>query len=78
MNISPERVSFDFVRSLGSDQSDDYNDHRNWEKELLDNIPSETPASRVEKVFFHKDFPVDVRHNAKIHRLALAKAFGGG
>lgn len=25
--------------------------------------------------FFHKNFPVDARHNAKIHRLALAKHF---
>ena len=23
--------------------------------------------------YFHPDFPVDVRHNAKIHRLALAQ-----
>lgn len=29
----------------------------------------------IEKFFFHRSFPVDVRHNAKIHRLALAKEF---
>ncbi len=27
----------------------------------------------LRKFFFHPDFPVDVRHNAKIHRLTLAK-----
>lgn len=27
----------------------------------------------IQTVYFEKDFPVDVRHNAKIHRLALAK-----
>ena len=30
-------------------------------------------ASVVRKFFFHPSFPVDVRHNAKIHRLALAR-----
>ena len=29
----------------------------------------------IEKFFFHHAFPVDVRHNAKIHRLTLAKQF---
>ncbi|MDR0351973.1 MAG: AMP-binding protein [Opitutaceae bacterium] len=27
----------------------------------------------ITRFYFHPDFPVDVRHNAKIHRLALAK-----
>ena len=27
----------------------------------------------IRKFFFHESFPVDVRHNAKIHRLALAQ-----
>ncbi len=30
-------------------------------------------AKRVRRVFFHPSFPVDVRHNAKIHRLTLAR-----
>ncbi len=30
-------------------------------------------AGRITTVFFHPGFPVDVRHNAKIHRLTLAK-----
>lgn len=30
-------------------------------------------ASRVRQVFFHPSLPVDVRHNAKIHRLTLAR-----
>jgi olefin beta-lactone synthetase len=29
-------------------------------------------------VFFKKAFPVDVRHNAKIHRLTLKKEFEKG
>ncbi len=29
----------------------------------------------INRFFFHRSFPVDVRHNAKIHRLTLAKLF---
>lgn len=29
----------------------------------------------IRRFFFHRSFPVDVRHNAKIHRLALAQHF---
>jgi acyl-CoA synthetase (AMP-forming)/AMP-acid ligase II len=29
----------------------------------------------IEKFFLHKNFPVDVRHNAKIHRFKLARYF---
>jgi acyl-CoA synthetase (AMP-forming)/AMP-acid ligase II len=31
----------------------------------------------IRKFFFHPDFPVDVRHNAKIHRLTLARWAAG-
>ncbi len=31
----------------------------------------------IQRVFFSDAFPVDVRHNAKIHRLTLAKQFQG-
>ncbi|MDA0348536.1 MAG: fatty acid CoA ligase family protein [Verrucomicrobia bacterium] len=55
--------------------TDDYSDHQAWEKELLANVPPDSIASKVEKIFFYKNFPVDVRHNAKIHRLTLAKKF---
>lgn len=30
----------------------------------------------IERYYFDKSFPVDVRHNAKIHRLTLANKFG--
>ncbi len=30
----------------------------------------------IDRFFFEKSFPVDVRHNAKIHRLSLARKFG--
>jgi acyl-CoA synthetase (AMP-forming)/AMP-acid ligase II len=34
------------------------------------------PTTRsISTFFFHENFPVDVRHNAKIHRLTLAKKF---
>lgn len=32
-------------------------------------------TSSIDHFFIHKKFPVDVRHNAKIHRLTLAKYF---
>ncbi len=32
-------------------------------------------TSDIERYFLHKAFPVDVRHNAKIHRLTLAAEF---
>ena len=48
-----------------------------WAQELLNAIPSDSPANAIKQLFFHKSFPVDVRHNAKIHRLTLAKEFGG-
>ena len=36
---------------------------------------AEEQTEPIARFFFHRDFPVDVRHNAKIHRLALAKFF---
>jgi acyl-CoA synthetase (AMP-forming)/AMP-acid ligase II len=33
-------------------------------------------TAAIEHFFFEPSFPVDVRHNAKIHRLSLAKKFG--
>jgi hypothetical protein len=32
-------------------------------------------TSGIDAFFFEKSFPVDVRHNAKIHRLSLARKF---
>lgn len=32
-------------------------------------------TAKIEDFFLYKDFPVDRRHNAKIHRLSLAKRF---
>jgi hypothetical protein len=34
-------------------------------------------TSTIDTFFFEKSLPVDVRHNAKIHRLSLAKKFVG-
>ncbi|MEC7274524.1 MAG: peptide synthase, partial [Verrucomicrobiota bacterium] len=34
-----------------------------------------TLTEKIENFFFAKSFPVDSRHNAKIHRLSLARKF---
>jgi acyl-CoA synthetase (AMP-forming)/AMP-acid ligase II len=34
-------------------------------------------TENIEHFFLHRSFPVDVRHNAKIHRLTLAREFEG-
>ena len=39
--------------------------------ELLDHAAKHPAAAVVEGILFHKGFPVDVRHNAKIHRGTL-------
>lgn len=36
---------------------------------------SNARTAGIERFFFAKSFPVDVRHNAKIHRLSLARKF---
>jgi len=41
--------------------------------ELRDRAKAQPHTSAITQFFFHPDFPVDVRHNAKIHRLTLAK-----
>lgn len=44
--------------------------------EALKKIGAESEATRsIDRFFFEKAFPVDVRHNAKIHRYTLAKRF---
>ncbi|HAV13837.1 MAG TPA: peptide synthase [Opitutae bacterium] len=35
-------------------------------------------VSMIDRFFFDPSFPVDVRHNAKIHRLSLARKYGSG
>jgi len=41
--------------------------------ELRKRAQAQPHTSTITQFFFHPDFPVDVRHNAKIHRLTLAK-----
>lgn len=43
--------------------------------ELLKLAASNSQTEQIKKFFFERSFPVDVRHNAKIHRLSLAKKF---
>ena len=40
---------------------------------LLEIARSHAQTARIERVWFHDSFPVDVRHNAKIHRPQLAE-----
>ena len=42
---------------------------------LLVLAQSHEMTRQIDTFFFEESFPVDVRHNAKIHRLALAKKF---
>ncbi len=51
------------------------------EESFLEEVRSLAAACEVtagiRHFFLHRGFPVDVRHNAKIHRLTLAKEFAG-
>ena len=43
--------------------------------ELAELAQSSAITQQIDQFFFEKSFPVDVRHNAKIHRLSLAKKY---
>ncbi len=45
------------------------------EKKMLEVAAAHPATQSVRRVFIKAGFPVDVRHNAKIHRLALAREF---
>ena len=49
------------------------------QSELIESLrviaQSHAMTSGIDTFFFEKSFPVDVRHNAKIHRLSLARKF---
>ena len=46
---------------------------QSFKKILRDCALSDSLTASIKDFFFRKQFPVDVRHNAKIHRLSLAK-----
>jgi olefin beta-lactone synthetase len=46
---------------------------RNFARELRELALRQEHTQAIKVFFFHPKFPVDVRHNAKIHRLTLAK-----
>jgi acyl-CoA synthetase (AMP-forming)/AMP-acid ligase II len=46
---------------------------RVWARELRALALQHEHTTRINLFYFHPRFPVDVRHNAKIHRLALAR-----
>ena len=46
-----------------------------FREELLVKARSFPHLRNISKVFFRRSFPVDSRHNAKIHRLALAREY---
>lgn len=47
-----------------------------FSKTLLACAQSNSITAEINDFFFERSFPVDVRHNAKIHRLSLARKFG--
>ena len=46
---------------------------QSFKKILRDCALSDPLTHSIKDFYFRKQFPVDVRHNAKIHRLSLAK-----
>jgi acyl-CoA synthetase (AMP-forming)/AMP-acid ligase II len=46
-------------------------------RELRSAGKADPATAGIRKFLFHRDFPVDVRHNAKIHRLTLARWAAG-
>ncbi|MBL9214282.1 MAG: AMP-binding protein [Opitutaceae bacterium] len=46
-------------------------------RELLALAARHPHTAAITRIYFHPAFPVDVRHNAKIHRLTLARWAGG-
>ncbi|MGJ8652688.1 MAG: fatty acid CoA ligase family protein [Opitutaceae bacterium] len=46
-----------------------------FETSVLELAQSSPITKSIKQVFFERKFPVDVRHNAKIHRLSLARKF---
>ena len=52
----------DVIRGLRSDRAF-----------LIQTLRERLRSERIERVLFHASFPVDVRHNAKIHRAELAR-----
>ena len=42
-------------------------------RELRQLAAAHPQTAAITRFYFHKNFPVDVRHNAKIHRLTLAR-----
>lgn len=48
-----------------------------FRQELINLAQSNAMTERIGSFYFEKSFPVDVRHNAKIHRLSLAKKYHG-
>jgi len=46
-----------------------------WIRELKELGKSTVMTRPIQHFFFRKKFPVDVRHNAKIHRLSMAKEY---
>ena len=51
----------------------DPNDARNLARELRELALQHIHTAGINRFYFRERFPVDVRHNAKIHRLTLAK-----
>lgn len=65
--IEPEASSFPTSNAL----------EEKFKVELRELAKANAMTMKFDRFFFEKSFPVDVRHNAKIHRLSLAKKYNG-
>ncbi len=61
------------VEAVSKDSIFSSSDCRRFARELRIIALRHPHAAGIRLFYFHKKFPVDVRHNAKIHRLALAR-----
>ena len=50
---------------------------RRFARELRDLARAHPATAAIRVFYFRRSFPVDVRHNAKIHRLTLARWAAG-
>ncbi len=61
------------IEPTGPELTRTSSDCRRFARELRELAKSFPHTSGIKLFYFHEKFPVDVRHNAKIHRLTLAR-----
>jgi acyl-coenzyme A synthetase/AMP-(fatty) acid ligase len=73
IGTAPDQTPTLVVEPRGGHYPADEAAHSRFIAELRDLARVHPQASRVQHIVFQRALPVDVRHNAKIHRLQLAK-----